>query len=106
DRMGRIAVAGASLALVVAVLGLFAYSAVAVVRRRKEIGVRKILGAGTPRILWIFLAESGRMLLLGYILALPLAWYFASEWLASYPYRISLGVEIAVMAFMLLSIPS
>ena len=71
-------------------MGLFGLAVLANARRRKEIGIRKALGASSQRI---FTSLSGEYLwpvLAANLLAWPLAWYAVNRWLDDFAYRISL----------------
>lgn len=71
------------------VLGLAAYEAE---QRRREIGVRKVLGATLSSIVRLFWYGHARLVILANLVALPLAWWFTHAWLEGYAYRIEPGV--------------
>lgn len=82
--------------LFVACLGIFGLTALSVVRRTKEIGVRKVLGAGTADILAQFSREILRWVVLAALAAWPIAYYAARKWLQQFAYRTP--IEIWVFA--------
>jgi len=82
------------LAVLIACLGLFGLAAFTVERRTKEIGIRKIMGAGAGRIVGMVCREFTLWVILANLLAIPLAWLAAREWLDRFAYRIDLGWEI------------
>lgn len=93
------------LSILISCLGLFALSNLSISQRRKEIGVRKILGARLPQL---FITLSGRFTLLiaiSLIVALPVAWFLAKDWLENFAFKIELGappfVVIAITMFVL-----
>jgi ABC-type antimicrobial peptide transport system permease subunit len=89
--IGKLAALFAGLAIFVSCLGLFGLAAYMVEQRRKEIGIRKVLGATVSQI-WVLLSgEFILLVLLSCVIATPLALYFLRDWLAQYDYRISLG---------------
>jgi ABC-type antimicrobial peptide transport system permease subunit len=54
----------------------------------KEIGIRKILGASMAGIMYLLSSEFTRMVLAAILIALPLSWYFATEWLGGFVFHI------------------
>lgn len=78
-------------AILIACLGLFGLAAFAVETRKKEIGIRKVLGAGISGILYLLSRDFLRLVLLANVLAFPLAWYFLDSWMKDYATRISIG---------------
>lgn len=93
------------LSILISCLGLFALSNLSISQRKKEIGVRKILGARLPDL---FVTLSGTFTLLitiSLLIALPISWYLASGWLESFAFKIELGVTpfvfIAFIMFIL-----
>ena len=86
----------AVLSIFISCLGLFGISAYMIQQRTKEVGIRKVLGAGIPSILQLLSAEYVRMIVFANLLALPLAWYLAQSWLNSFAYRTGLNAMIFV----------
>lgn len=86
------------LALGIALLGLFGLVVFSVQRRTKEIGVRKVLGASVADIVRLLTSEFGRLVLLGGLVAVPLAWLGMRRWLDGFAYRIDLGPWLFVAA--------
>ncbi|MEQ9103055.1 MAG: ABC transporter permease [Rhodothermales bacterium] len=74
-------------ALLIATLGLFGLSALAAARRTKEIGIRKVLGAGSVRVAGLLVGESVRLLVVACVLAAPLVWWLMGDWLARFAVR-------------------
>jgi putative ABC transport system permease protein len=93
------------LAILIACLGLFALASFVTERRRKEIGVRKVLGASTSEIVTMLSFSFVKPVLISSLLAIPIAWLVANRWLDSFATRISLGWDIfAIAIFVSLSI--
>ena len=88
----------ALLAILIACLGLFGLSAVMVTYRTKEIGIRKVLGASTPRILRTLSKEYVVLLLVANVLAWPLAYVGVGQLLQFHAYRIDIGVGYFLLA--------
>ena len=88
-RLKRAANVAGILAMVIALLGIFGLLAISLERRTKEIGIRKVIGAEMPQILYLFLKEFLPVVLLAGLIACPLSWYLIQEWLKDYSYQIS-----------------
>ncbi len=80
------------IAVLLACLGLFGMTALMTVRRTKEIGIRKVLGATVSGITYLLSMEFVRLIILAFVLALPVAWYASHLWLESFAYRIKMPV--------------
>jgi putative ABC transport system permease protein len=104
-RMRRVFDWGAGITVGTACLGLFAMASLAGQRRKKEIGIRKVLGATRESIVFLLLREFLARVLLGVGPALPLAWYLSNRWLESFVYRMPLPVvPLALAAFITLAL--
>jgi putative ABC transport system permease protein len=86
------------ISIFLACLGLFGLTALAAVNKTKEIGIRKVLGASSLRIVGLLSKGFLRLLLLALLIASPLAWYFMNKWLQSFAYRISIGWWVFIIA--------
>jgi putative ABC transport system permease protein len=91
----------AVLALLIANLGLLGMAAYLTVRRRKEIGVRKVLGATMPQILLMLSREFTTWVAWAAVIACPLAWLALNRWLSTFAYRIPIGIGIFVLSILL-----
>lgn len=78
------------LAILIASLGLFGLAAYTTEQRMKEIGVRKVLGATVTNIVGLLSKDYIKLVLLGFIIAVPLAWYIMNRWLEDFAYRIDI----------------
>ncbi|WP_421877536.1 FtsX-like permease family protein [Marinoscillum sp.] len=74
--------------VIVACLGLFGLSVYTVALRNKEMTIRKVLGASVQSILRLLTIDYLKLVVLSMVIAVPVAWYFADEWLAGFSYRI------------------
>src|SRR5450432_1932237 len=91
ERIGRLAGFFASLAVVISCLGLFGLTSFVAEQRKKEIGVRKVLGASVFSV-WNLLSRDFLLLvIISFLIAVPLSWYFMHSWLQNYNYRVSLS---------------
>jgi putative ABC transport system permease protein len=97
-QLGRLFGAFALLAVLIACLGLLGLAAYAAERRRKEIGVRKVLGARTGDVVLLLSREFALLVGLGFVVATPLAYMAMSRWLESFAYRVELGMEVFLVA--------
>lgn len=91
ERLSTLFCTAAVIAVVLSCLGLFAIVSLVIGRRRKEIGVRKVLGASVTGITGLLSREFLRLVALAFLIATPIAWYFLNKWLADFPYRITLS---------------
>ena len=79
------------LAIIIANLGLYGLAAFSAERRTKEIGLRKVLGAGVLDIVRLLVWQFSKPVLAANLIAWPVAWYFLSDWLDGFVFRIDLG---------------
>ncbi|MEL6720130.1 MAG: FtsX-like permease family protein, partial [Bacteroidota bacterium] len=91
-RLQKAAYAATILAIIIALLGVFGLLALSIQKRIREIGIRKVIGAKAINIIALFLKDFLPVLGIATLLACPVAWYFARDWLEGYSYRISLSV--------------
>lgn len=80
------------LAIVIAALGLFGLASFTAEQRFKEIGVRKIMGASISQILVLLTRGFTNLVLIGFLIACPLAWYFMDSWLDNFAYQTNLNI--------------
>ncbi len=85
-----IAIAG-GLAIAIACLGLFSLAAFVIVRRTKEIGIRKVLGASVQNIVATLSKDFIRLVIMAFVIASPIAWYAMHNWLQDFAYRIEIS---------------
>lgn len=100
QRTGNIFAVFAGLALLIACLGLFGLAAFTAENRIKEVGIRKVLGASVGQIVYMLSNEMGKLVLVAFVIAAPLAYFFMDDWLQDFQYRTNIGWWIfAVTAF-------
>jgi putative ABC transport system permease protein len=87
-RWRQITTWGAALALAIAAAGLFGLATLSARRRRKEIGIRKALGASVPRILSLISKDFLGLVALAFVVAVPASYWAMSRWLQQFAYRI------------------
>lgn len=80
----------AGLAILISCLGLFGLAAFTAERRKKEIGIRKTLGASIASVVSLLSGNFIRLVLMAVLIALPVGWYAMDRWLEDFAYRIDL----------------
>ncbi|MEX2603665.1 MAG: FtsX-like permease family protein, partial [Gracilimonas sp.] len=98
ERLSQIVFFGAALAIIIACLGLFGLASLMIIRRTKEIGVRKVLGASSKSIVLLVNKEFTKLVAIAFVIAAPLAWYAMNIWLQDFAYRIELGSGIFLLS--------
>lgn len=96
--MQKIFMAFSLAAILIACLGLLGLVAYSIQMRVREIGIRKVLGASVPTILWLLGKNLLRTVLIAGLLAVPVAWWAMNNWLQDFPYRISLSPMYFILA--------
>ncbi|HMJ70679.1 MAG TPA: ABC transporter permease [Cyclobacteriaceae bacterium] len=96
-QFGRVMGTFSALAVIIACLGLFGLSSYTIVQRRKEIGIRKVLGASISQVVRLLTGGYVKIVFMSSIVALPIAWLAVDNWLSSYTTRIDLNVWIFVV---------
>jgi putative ABC transport system permease protein len=77
----------ATIAILLSCLGLFGLATYTAQIRRKEIGIRKVLGASLSGIVGLLAQDFIRLVVIGFVLAVPIAWYAMDKWLQDFAYR-------------------
>ena len=98
SRLAKIFGIFAGLAILIGCLGLFALATFMAEQRTKEIGIRKVLGASISGIVLMLSKEFSKLVIIAFIIAVPVAWWGISNWLANYNYRIGVGLELFIIS--------
>lgn len=98
QKQGQLFIIFASLAILIACLGLFGLATFNTMQRVKEIGIRKVLGASVPSILGLLSKEIVILIIIANLIAWPVAWYFMDKWLGSFAYHIDMDVFAYLLA--------
>jgi len=86
------------LAIFIACLGIFGLTVNMINRRTKEIGIRKVLGAGIYRVMYLIMKEYMILVALANVIAWPLVWIIMQKVLQNFPYRISIGIKYLLLS--------
>lgn len=81
----------AAIAIFLSCLGLYGLASFMAVQRIKEVGIRKVLGATTGHIVYLFSKEFIILIAIAFAIATPITWYYMHQWLQDYVYRIHLS---------------
>jgi len=98
QQVGRVAIAFAIIAVIIACLGLFGLATYMAEQRTKEIGVRKVLGATVNNIVLMLSRDFLVLIIIAALIAFPVAWWAMYNWLQDFEYRISIGWWIFILS--------
>lgn len=111
EKLGRVAGLFSGLAIVVACLGLFALASFMAEERRKEIGVRKVMGSSVRQVVVLLTKDFTRLIVVAFTVACPLTWYLMDRWLNQFAFHIEMdwltfllaGLATTVVALLTIS---
>jgi putative ABC transport system permease protein len=89
-RAGRVVSVFSVLAIFVSCLGLFGLAAYVTEQRTKEIGVRRVLGAGVGNVVWLLTRQFVKWVVVAILIAYPVGYWLMSRWLQGFAYRTTL----------------
>ena len=89
QRVGKVALTFSFLAIIIACLGLFGLATYIAEQRTKEIGIRKVLGASVSNIVTMLSINFIKLVLISFVIATPIAWWFMNKWLQDFAFRIN-----------------
>jgi putative ABC transport system permease protein len=98
ERFGGLFLNFAILAILISCLGLLGLASYSTIQRTKEIGVRKVMGASVSNIVNLLSKDFLKLVLLSFIIATPVAWYFMYKWLLDFSYRTHISWWIFALA--------
>lgn len=98
ERTGKIFSVFAVISIIIASLGLLGLSAFSIALRTKEIGVRKVLGAGVGQVVLLLSKDFLLMVLIAFVVAVPLTWFAMHKWLQEFAYRVNIGWAVFALA--------
>ena len=82
----------AGLAIFICCIGLAGLASFTIEKRIREIGIRKVLGATVQQLLILISKEFLKLVLIAFVIAVPLTWWFMNNWLDKYTYRINISI--------------
>lgn len=97
-RIGELFGIGAIIMLAIAGFGLFGITSYMIDRRKKEIGVRKVLGSTGIQLVALLFKSYGKQVLIAFAVATPFAYYFAAEWSSLFTYKENISVVVFLIA--------
>lgn len=97
EKLGKVAGIFSGLAIIVACLGLFALASFIAEERRKEIGIRKVMGSSANQIVLLLSTDFSKLICIAFVIACPLAWYAMNTWLDSFAFRVDISWVIFVV---------
>lgn len=88
----------AFLAIIIACFGLSGLSAYNVLQRRKEIGIRKVMGATTRQLLLLLSKDFLKLVIIAFAISVPITWLVMNNWLNDFAYRINISLWVFIVA--------
>ena len=98
NRAGKIVTLFSFLAIFVSCLGLFGLAAFVAEQRTKEIGVRKVLGASLPHIMWLLTGQFVKWVAIATVVAWPLGYWVMNRWLQGFAFRTTLSISVFLVS--------
>ncbi len=102
--MSTMITSGSIIAILLSCIGLFAISLLVVEQRRKEIGIRKVVGASVSTITVMLTVDFLKIVAISFLIAAPIAWWLTGKWLQDYANRIDLNIWIFILAGILVAL--
>jgi putative ABC transport system permease protein len=98
ERFGKLFLNFAVLAIFISCLGLLGLASYSTIQRTREIGIRKVMGASVSSIVNLLSKEFLVLVLISFIVAAPLSWYFMHKWLQDFAYRTNIAWWVFAIA--------
>ncbi|HWA35875.1 MAG TPA: FtsX-like permease family protein, partial [Cyclobacteriaceae bacterium] len=99
DTLNQIATVFSAFAIIIGCLGLYGLSLFTFRKRRKEVAIRKVLGASETVIVKLFTLDFLKLVVVGFILGAPAAYLLSEKWLSEYSYRMPLSQSYFIVCF-------
>jgi len=101
DQMGSVVTIMAVLSIFIGCMGLFGLASIAIKRRVKEIGIRKVMGASLSQLMILLSKSFAIMIVIAFVLATPLTYIFLTGWLENFAYRVAINPLVFVVGIIL-----
>lgn len=88
------------IAIVISFLGLLGLTYFVASKRKKEVGIRKVLGSSTTSVIFLVFKDFSRLVIIGNLMALPILWNFGTNWLEGFSFHISFPWEMLIATVM------
>jgi putative ABC transport system permease protein len=98
EKFGKLFLNFAVLAIFISCLGLLGLASYSTMQRTKEIGIRKVMGASVSRIVNLLSIDFLKLVLISFVIAGPVAWYFMNNWLNDFAYKTKISWWIFALA--------
>lgn len=98
EQLGTLFAVFTILSIVIAMMGLIGLVTYSSEQRRKEIGIRKVMGASVNQMVVLLNSNFAKLVLVAFGLSVPLCWYFMHEWLRQFPYKIEIELHVFLLA--------
>ena len=97
-RMSGIFSLFSAITIFIAILGLFALASYVTEQRKKEIGIRKVLGASSENLVKLLLIHFFKLIAIAFLISVPVAWYLMDSWLSEFVYRVGISASVILIA--------
>ncbi|WP_420388367.1 ABC transporter permease [Roseivirga sp.] len=104
EQFNAVFIGFAGLAIFVACLGLFGLVSFTAEQAKKEIGIRKVLGASVQKVVLLLAKDYAKLILIAIVIAFPLAYWWMTSWLKDFAYQTSIGVGIFILGALIIAI--
>ncbi len=104
SRLTRMITMVSSLAVLISVMGVFGLVLFDSEYRKREIAVRKVFGSTTAGIIRMFNVKYLKILSVGFVISVPVAWHFVNEWMQNFAYRTTMSWWVFALAFVGLAV--
>lgn len=101
DQMGSVVSIMAVLSIFIGCMGLFGLASIAIKRRIKEIGIRKVMGASMNQLMILLSKSFAIMIVIAFVMATPLTYLFLTRWLENFAYRVAINPVVFVIGIVL-----
>ena len=99
-RIGQLSGVFSMLAIFISCLGLFGLASYVAEQRRKEIGIRKVLGSSVMQVWQLLSKDFVFLVVISCVIAIPIAYYYMQDWLEQYDYRTDISWKVFALATM------